>query len=375
MSFAVDRRKTGLNCTRVSTLQLVRIQLFTFWQRRRLPLTNYIWHWKTGNWSKISRVSTLQEVLILLFSCWSCSRRPESLLTSAFRHIFESATESNSSGPQINRSGRTYPFFPTWSCPRRPAPLLILAFCIYLVWNCLNLANILSRQRVCIPLFSLWSCSLGPNLFSDDFWYGMKTMGSKSRSSSRFSKYVSRCFSRCSCSRRPMPFTNYLWHWKNRNWSKISRVSTLQGVRIPMFSIWSCPLRPNLFADGFLHGMKTMGSKSGASSRVSKYVSRCLSPWSCPAGPRHIADIFSWRPKPFLVVKCSTDSYFGISRLYLCSSWHLLSEKSSAWNPVHLDNADRMFISVCYFYFVTQTNCPEIDTLCTVSIDYRQKIF
>ena len=98
-------------------------------------------------------------------------------------------------------------------------------------------------------------------------------------------------------------------------------------------------------------------------------------PWSFSAGPRHIADIFSWRPKPFLVVKCSTDSYFGISRLYLCSSWHLLSEKSSAWNPVHLDNADRMFISVCYFYFVTQTNCPEIDTLCTVSIDYRQKIF
>ena len=131
----------------------------------------------------------------------------------------------------------------------------------------------------------------------------------------------------------------YIFFWQNWNID----ISTLQGVRTLKF--------PCLII------------------RI-QFVSR-----SCSAGPRHIADIFSWRPRPFLVVKSSIDSYFGISRLYLCSSWHLLSEKSSAWNPVHLDIADRIFISVCYFYFVTQTNCPEIDTLCTVSIDYRQKIF
>ena len=128
MSFAVDWRKTGLNCTRVSTLQLVRIQLFTFWQRRRLPLTNYIWHWKTGNWSKISRVSTLQEVLILLFSCWSCSAGPRLYSDDFGVGMYKNWTRNRA---YLNGSVRTYPcFFP-------------------------------------------WSCSTGPSLFADDLLFGM----------------------------------------------------------------------------------------------------------------------------------------------------------------------------------------------------------
>ena len=59
-------------------------------------------------------------IRIQLFVSRSCSRAPESLLIFAFRHIFESATESNSSGPQINRSGRMYPFFSSWSCSTGP---------------------------------------------------------------------------------------------------------------------------------------------------------------------------------------------------------------------------------------------------------------
>ena len=147
-----------------------------------------------------------------------------------------------------------------------------------------------------------------------------------------------------SCSRRPLPFTTYFWHWKPKidpkslvcasgrtypdvfhlvfkllsstkpvNWwlrlaCTLSRpesvlVLTRQRVRLPLFSVWSSSRRPLPFTNFFWHRKPKTDPKSRVYRRFRKYVSRCFPPWSCSAGPRHIADIFSWRPKPFLVVK------------------------------------------------------------------------
>ena len=144
-----------------------------------------------------------------------------------------------------------------------------------------------------------------------------------------------------------------------------TRISTLQGVRIPLFSSVS----PAVFL--FMLLSRTMGEiwlfyflhdlndgltllEFDDSVRECPVISPVFCSWSWSQDQRHLVDIFSWRPRPFLVVKISTDSYFGISRLasLVCIYAHLgmyCSKKSSIWNPVQLDNADCMFISVCYF--------------------------
>ena len=191
--------------------QIVCIPLFPpqSCSRRPLPFTNYFWHWKP----KIDPKSLV---------CASGRTYPD---------VFHLVFKLLSSTKPVN-------WWLRLACTlSRPESVLVL-----------------TRQRVRLPLFSVWSSSRRPLPFTNFFWHRKPKTDPKSLVHRRFRTYVSRCFpsglahdNQCFCwylhfgiSSKMLPNSTHLTH-----------KSSDQTVRIHFFPSWSCSRIPSLLTDDF----------------------------------------------------------------------------------------------------------------------------